>query len=137
MTAARSHFDIELAYGQVIEGAVRELIAAAPDKSTTFEVKSDRKAHETGNIFVELSDGTRDSGLMVSRADWVIYDLAGLHGLDAKPKVLLWFELQSMIERLRTLYKAGLPIIPAPRSDGGSVRGLRVPILDALGVGRK
>lgn len=135
MTPARSHFDIELAYGQMIEGAVRDLIAA-PGK-TTFEVKSDRKAHDTGNIFVELSDGTHDSGLMVSRANWVIYDLAGLHGLDAKPKVLLWFELQSMIDRLRDLYKAGLPIIPAPRSDGGTVRGLRVPILDALGVRRK
>jgi hypothetical protein len=137
MTAARSHFDIELAYGQMVEGAVRELIASSTDHSTTFEVKSDRKAHDTGNIFVELQDGARTSGVMVSTAHWVIYDLAGLHGLDAKPKVLLWFELQSLIERLRALHAEGLPIIPAPASDGHSVRGLRVPILDALGIRRR
>lgn len=137
MTAARSNFDIQLAYGLMVEGAIRDLIAKSPDKDTTFEVKSDKKAHDTGNIFVELSDGPRSSGLAVTKAHWVIYDLAGLHGLDAKPRVLLWFEAESLWDRLKALREAGLYPRPAKGSDGGTVRGMAVPILDALGVRRK
>jgi len=133
----RSKWDFELAYGEKQETAVLDLLWTGRDK-VRFEIKSDRKAHETGNIFIETQDGPRTSGLMVSTADWVVYDIAGRHGLDAKPKVLLFMERESLVARLQELVRSGrLRPRNAKGSDQSSVWGLVVPILDALGVKKK
>ena len=55
-------------------------IAVEDDKSITCECKRDRKAHGTGNFFLEMSLDGQPSGWSVSQADvWAVSkdDLAG------------------------------------------------------------
>ncbi len=69
-------FDIDLEYG---EG--REDAAAAILRRARVEVKSDRKAHKTGNVFVEIRQGStkpragRPSGISVTEAEYWMFEV--------------------------------------------------------------
>ncbi len=68
---ADSRFDIDLAYGVAREDAL-----AAVLRRGTVEVKSDRGATTTGNVFVEYEYRGRPSGIAVTQADWWAFETA-------------------------------------------------------------
>ena len=69
---ADSRFDLDLRYGVAREGVLGALLG-----STTVEVKSDRGAHRTGNVYVEYSYRGRPSGIAVTQAEWWAWEIAG------------------------------------------------------------
>lgn len=63
----RSQFDIDLAFGQARESAFYEAVTNA-----RVECKSDQKARITGNLAIEIAQGSqrKPSGIAVSNAAW-------------------------------------------------------------------
>lgn len=74
-----SDFDIDFADGYAGEELVKKLLTGG----YTVEVKTDRRWHETGNIYVETScwynrsNSWEPSGLTTSKADYWAYVLQG------------------------------------------------------------
>lgn len=57
--------------GEQGEQTVIQHLADAGDGNTfTLEVKRDRRAAETGNIYIEISCNGRHSGIMATKATW-------------------------------------------------------------------
>lgn len=84
-------FDLDLRFGTARENALRQVLG-----EVRVEVKSDRRARETGNVFVELfqAGGKQPSGLNVTEAEvwafevhddrWVIIPTTHLRDLAAR-----------------------------------------------------
>lgn len=70
----KSDWDLDLKFGQLHEGLVRALMCG----EVSLEVKTDRRAHETGNVAVELSSRHKPSGLVVTKAEYWAFVLPGL-----------------------------------------------------------
>ena len=64
-------FDLDLAYGVGREDALYHVLREA-----RIEVKSDRKAQATGNVFVEFSYRKRPSGIATTTAEWWAIEVA-------------------------------------------------------------
>ena len=68
---ARSGFDADLVFGEARESAFVEAVRKARVK-----MKSDQKARSTGNVFIEIRQGSpikgegRPSGISVTEAEW-------------------------------------------------------------------
>lgn len=75
-------FDVDLRYGQAREDALVQVFLRS-----RVEVKSDRQAARTGNVFVEFKQKGRPSGLAVTMADWWAFELVGLAGCYWRPGV--------------------------------------------------
>ena len=58
-------FDLDLKYGEGREDALYHVFTDAK-----VEVKSDRKAQRTGNVFIEYEYRGRPSGIAATTADW-------------------------------------------------------------------
>lgn len=67
---AREGFDIDLLEGKAREDAFAHLITRA-----RVEVKSDRIARRTGNVFVEYEQKSRPSGILTTTADWWTFEV--------------------------------------------------------------
>lgn len=63
-------FDLDLLHGKAREDAFAHILTRA-----TFEVKSDAKARNTGNIFVEFRQHGRPSGIATTKADWWVIEV--------------------------------------------------------------
>lgn len=63
-----SNFKYDLEVGQSKENELAEILS-----NSKVEVKYDRKATETGNVFVEYSSRGKPSGMAVSEADYYVY----------------------------------------------------------------
>lgn len=72
MTEGRSGagFDIDLRNGQAREDALVYVFLRA-----LVEVKSDRKARETGNVFVEYRQPSGLSGIATTTAQWWAFEI--------------------------------------------------------------
>lgn len=82
-------FQRDLSFGQEYEEIAKKLLgqeitATAPARAFSawdfqtrqgsYEVKADRRAHSTGNFFIEFSCGGRDSGVAVTEAtNWILF----------------------------------------------------------------
>lgn len=65
---ARAGFDLDLRHGKIREAEVRRILARS-----RIELKSDGKAQETGNLYIEFRCRGRKSGIAVSTAEyWMI-----------------------------------------------------------------
>lgn len=62
-------FDIDLKYGQECERLSAQMFMGF------HEVKGDRKAMSTGNLFVEYECRNKASGIATSKADWWTFHL--------------------------------------------------------------
>ena len=62
-------FSYDLAFGEEAEDWVKNLFTGA----FKVEVKSDRLAHKTGNIFIEIFSRGKPSGISTTTADIWIY----------------------------------------------------------------
>jgi hypothetical protein len=65
---SRAGWDLDLEYGESREHAIREILCARI--GGRVEVKSDAKAATTGNVFLEIKQHGRMSGLATTTADW-------------------------------------------------------------------
>lgn len=69
-----SDFKHDLEVGQVRERQLGELL-----ESQTIEVKTDFRAYETGNVYVEYRSRYKPSGLATTQADWYCFYLSENH----------------------------------------------------------
>lgn len=76
MTAGltRTGFDEDLKLGQEVEGQFAQVLLASGEN---IEVKSDRRATSTGNIYVEVEYKGKPSGITKSTAEWWTYEING------------------------------------------------------------
>lgn len=68
----RKGFDLDLRSGQATENKLLEVIQSG---NALVEVKSDKQAQRTGNIFVEVEYRGQPSGLSTTEADWWAYEV--------------------------------------------------------------
>lgn len=70
----RTGFTEDLKLGNEVEGVLAQALLA---QGSTIEVKSDRRAKDTGNIYVELKYKGKPSGITASEAEWWAYEIEG------------------------------------------------------------
>jgi len=64
-----STFAYDLAFGKIGEDWVEGLLTG----TFSIEVKTDRKAARTGNVFIEVFNRDKPSGISTTKADYWIY----------------------------------------------------------------
>ncbi len=68
-TKARPHFDKDLKFGQQYENELQQMIEGK------VEVKTDRLCEKTGNVFVEIEDRGKPSGINITHAEYYAFCL--------------------------------------------------------------
>jgi hypothetical protein len=74
-TDIRQGFDLDLKGGEAWEDFFSNIVA-----SGKVECKRDKKAHQTGNVFIEYECRGRCSGLSVTEATWWAIGIEGSNG---------------------------------------------------------
>lgn len=69
------NFDVALEGGKEWENMLRDLLA-----SGEVECKRDYRAHETGNVFVEVECRGNASGLSTTEAEWWVFGVCNAAG---------------------------------------------------------
>lgn len=115
---AREGFDIDLEYGQSREDALETFLT---DSNMKIEVKSDEKAKETGNIYVEYKQrkGSEwvDSGIAVTEADiWAV---------EVRSDNFVLLSTDKMKELAKRAYEQGKTV---SGGDHNNTKGILVPI---------
>lgn len=122
-------FDVQLAEGLAVEGWFYELTRGGD----RFEVKHDREAIRTGNVYVEYENdpGARDqwkpSGIATSEADCWIFVLG-----DPAPVAFVGVERSRLLELARSAVRRGRS--GHQRAGSCPTRGALVRLSDLLGV---
>ena len=89
------NFDLDLRDGLKGESDVGKILL-----DPTIEVKTDFMTKSTGNIVVEFNYRGKDSGIAISKAQWWLFNLAGLDTM-----ILI------RTSRLRQLVLKGYPVV--------------------------
>ena len=111
-------FSKDLSYGKKHE----KLVMKSLEK---YELKTDRMAHKTGNVYVEFQSRGKDSGIRVSNAGTWIFKI-----VSAKDSHL--FSIHIPLSRLKKLVSKDYRVVPG--GDNLTSRGYLVPILDLVKV---
>ena len=111
-------FEKDLAYGKKHEKMVMKSLEK-------YELKTDRMAHKTGNVYVEFQSRGKDSGIKVSNAGTWIFKI-----VSAKDTHL--FSIQIPLTRLKKLVSTDYRVVPG--GDNLTSRGYLVPLTDLIGV---
>ena len=98
-----SSFTHDLAFGESAEDWVNDIFK----NGKKIEVKYDRIAHKTGNIFIEYQSRGKASGIATTDADYWIYKIE-------KTECAMILPVAYLKERLRFYYKNNMYL-----SDGG------------------
>lgn len=72
---ARAGFDADLAFGKDRERVFREVLDLR--EGHFLELKSDQRAADTGNVFVEYSQHGRPSGIAITECSWWTTEVVG------------------------------------------------------------
>ena len=115
-TKARPHFDKDLKFGQVYENELQEMIEGK------VEVKTDRLCQKTGNVFVEIEDRGKPSGINNTKSNYYAFCL-----YKAERKKQTWILISTTI--LKKLMKK-YPIKKG--GDNWESRGHIIPVGDLL-----
>lgn len=126
MTAGQSRygFDLDLRDGMLKEGELGRLLSLS---GSQIEVKTDYKAVQTGNVFVEFEQAgpptyqPRPSGVAVTLAQWwatVLMDHDAIHGVLVNPT-------KQILDLGRLAYRRGLT---AKGGDHDMYRGVLLPL---------
>jgi hypothetical protein len=75
-----SDFKFDLLIGNEVEGYLGQIL-----NGKRIEVKSDRKAHKTGRVFVEYESRGKKSGLATTQADYYCFEVSGVFILISTP----------------------------------------------------
>jgi hypothetical protein len=118
-TIDRAKFDLDLSAGESWEDAFLGLIG-----NSKVECKLDRKAKETGNVFIEYEYRGRPSGLAVTEAEWWAIGIEGTKG-DVETAILA--SVPWLKERCRELFRTPRN---KPGGDDGLARGIIVRLSD-------
>ena len=111
-------FTKDLSYGKKHEKLVMKSME-------NFELKTDRMAHKTGNVYVEFQSRGKDSGIRTSKSDTWIFKI-----VSKGDKHL--FSIQIPLTRLKKLVSTDYRIVPG--GDNLTSRGYLVPLTDLIGV---
>ena len=90
-----------------------------------FELKTDRRAHKTGNVYVEFKSRGKPSGIKTSKSDTWIFKIP-----NGKDQHL--FSIQIPLTRLKKLVSKDYRVVPG--GDNLTSRGYLVPLTDLIGV---
>ena len=111
-------FTKDLSYGKKHEKLVMKSME-------NFELKTDRMAHKTGNVYVEFQSRGRDSGIRASKSDTWIFKIVSNGDRHL-------FSIQIPLTRLRKLVSKDYRVVPG--GDNLTSRGYLVPLTDLIGV---
>ena len=92
-----SNFDIDLQFGQIAETKVRDILVR---QGILLEVKRDKRLRDTGNIFFEYYSRGKESGLAVTKAEWIVIVTEDMN-------TMAWFRTEVLKERLKELLRKG------------------------------
>jgi len=105
----------------MIEGKFKAFDIFIPEIEEGVEVKSDRQAEHTGNIFIEIECNDSYSGIQTTKSSWYIY----------QTKHRMFWVRSSSIRRYLIERAKDLPIFSnTPKGEHSSVRGYLIPIED-------
>jgi hypothetical protein len=113
-----TNFTKDLSYGKKHEKLVMKSLE-------NFELKTDRMAHKTGNVYVEFKSRGKDSGIVTSKSDTWIFKIP--NGRDTH-----LFSIHIPLTRLRKLVSKDYKVVPG--GDNLTSRGYLVPLTDLIGV---
>ena len=77
-----SDFRYDLEVGQLAEHALANLLV-----NKRIEVKSDKRAHRTGQVFVEYESRGKPSGIATTQADYYCFEVQGTFILVSVPRL--------------------------------------------------
>lgn len=99
----------------IVDGYCKEWDIYVPSEKIGFEIKSDKKSIETGNIVVEIEFNGKPSALSTSKALWWIFD-TGKESFKVK------------LSRLKTLVKDYNPVEFIGRGDIKMKKAYLIPV---------
>jgi len=111
-------FNKDLSYGKRHEKLVMKSME-------NFELKTDRMAHKTGNVYVEFQSRGRDSGIRTSKSDTWIFKIVSKGDRHL-------FSIHIPLTRLKKLVSTDYRVVPG--GDKLTSRGYLVPITDLIKV---
>ena len=111
-------FTKDLSYGKKHEKLVMKSME-------NFELKTDRMAHKTGNVYVEFQSRGRDSGIRTSKSDTWIFKIVSKGDRHL-------FSIHIPLTRLKKLVSKDYRVVPG--GDKLTSRGYLVPLTDLTGV---
>ena len=111
-------FSKDLSYGKKHEKLVMKSME-------NFELKTDRMAHKTGNVYVEFQSRGRDSGIRTSKSDTWIFKIVSKGDRHL-------FSIHIPLTRLKKLVSTDYRVVPG--GDKLTSRGYLVPLTDLIGV---
>ena len=111
-------FTKDLSYGKKHEKLVMKSME-------NFELKTDRMAHKTGNVYVEFQSRGKDSGIRTSKSDTWIFKIVSKGDRHL-------FSVQIPLTRLKKLVSTDYRVVPG--GDNLTSRGYLVPLTDLIGV---
>jgi len=103
----------DLNFGEQAEDWVKDLFGG----KLKVEVKSDRRALATGNLYIEVYSRSKPSGISTTDADYWIYKIEGIHTAIIIP-----------VERLKNIVKKHFNGLYKHGGDNDTSRGVLVPI---------
>ena len=111
-------FEKDLAYGKKHEKMVMKSLEK-------YELKTDRMAHKTGNVYVEFQSRGKDSGIRTSKSNTWIFKI-----VSAKDTHL--FSVHIPLSRLKKLVSNNYRVMPG--GDNLTSKGYLVPIGDLIKI---
>ena len=111
-------FSKDLSYGKKHEKLVMKSME-------NFELKTDRMAHKTGNVYVEFQSRGKDSGIRSSKSDTWIFKIVSTGDRHM-------FSIHIPLSRLKRLVSKDYRVVPG--GDNLTSRGYLVPLTDLIGV---
>ena len=111
-------FSKDLSYGKKHEKLVMKSME-------NFELKTDRMAYKTGNVYVEFQSRGRNSGILTSKSDTWIFKIVSKGDRHL-------FSIHIPLSRLKKLVSKDYRVMPG--GDKLTSRGYLVPLTDLIGV---
>ena len=111
-------FTKDLSYGKKHEKLVMKSLE-------NFELKTDRMAHKTGNVYVEFKSRGKPSGIKTSKSDTWIFKIVSNGDRHL-------FSIQIPLTRLKKLVSKDYRVVPG--GDNLTSRGYLVPITDLIKI---
>tara|TARA_R100000458_G_C8238009_1_gene217802 strand:- start:174 stop:608 length:435 start_codon:yes stop_codon:yes gene_type:complete len=112
----------------MIEGKFKAFDIFIPELQEGVEVKSDRQAEDTGNVFIEIECNNQHSGIQTTMASWYVYKTT---------KRMFWANTQSIRRYLIQSAQRLKMFSNRPKGEVSAVRGYLVPIEDFEQLSRR
>jgi len=110
-----SDFRFDLLVGNEVEGQLGLIL-----NGKRIEVKSDKRAHRTGQVFVEYESRGKRSGIATTQADYYCFEVQGIFILVSVPTLKIIARKYIGTER------------DVRGGDNNTSKGILLPILDLL-----